>query len=96
MDELSGNESTDSSEERKGVSWIENAHLVTPKKGNWQYSMIYNDFSHYSDPGNPEHMNFGEAKLLQRITEIETRLQQIRGNMEKEQLRLGDRQQFYY
>ena len=41
-------------------------------------------------------MNFGEAKLLQRITEMETRLQQIRGNMEQEQSQFGDRQQFYY
>ena len=60
--------------------------------------MIYNDFSLYSDPGNPAHMNFGEAKLLQRITEIETKLQQIRGKMEMEieQSHFGDRQQFYY
>ena len=41
-------------------------------------------------------MNFGEAKLLQRIAEMETRLQQIRGNMEIEQVEFGDRQQFYY
>ena len=58
--------------------------------------MIYNNVFLYSDPGNPAHMNFGEAKLLQRITEIETRLQQIRGKMEIEQSQFGDRQQFYY
>ena len=58
--------------------------------------MIYNNVSLYTDPGNPAHMNFGEAKLLQRITEIETRLQQIRGNMEIEQSQFGNRQQFYY
>ena len=58
--------------------------------------MIYIDFSLYSDPGNPAHMNFGEAKLLQRITEIETRLQQIRGNMEIEQSVFNDRKHIYY
>ena len=41
-------------------------------------------------------MNFGEAKLLQRITEIETRLQQIRGKMEIEQSVFNDRKHIYY
>ena len=42
-------------------------------------------------------MNFGEAKLLQRLAEMETRLQQVRGIMEIEQtLEFGDTQQFYY
>ena len=63
---------------------------------NQEYSMIDNDVSLYTDPSNPAHMNFEEAKLLQRIAEMETRLQQIRGNMEKEQSQFGDRQQFYY
>ena len=58
--------------------------------------MIYNNVFLYSDPGNPAHMNFGEAKLLQRITEIETRLQQIRGNMEIEQSVFNDRKHIYY
>ena len=60
------------------------------------YYIIDNDASLYTDPSNPAHMNFGEAKLLQRITEIETRLQQIRGKIEIEQSQFGDRQQFYY
>ena len=32
LNELNGNDSN-SSEERKGISWIENAQLVNPKKG---------------------------------------------------------------
>ena len=58
--------------------------------------MIDNDVSLYTDLNNPAHMNFGEAKLLQRISEIETRLQQIRGNMEIDQSQFVERQQFYY
>ena len=38
-------------------------------------------------------MNFGEAKLLQRIAEIETRLGQIKGNMESQS---NQRKQIYY
>ena len=102
MEELSGNDSTsiDSSQERKSESWIENAHLVTRNKGKEQsddYFMIDNEVYLYTDLNNPAHMNFGEAKLLQRIAEMETRLQQVRGIMEIEQtLEFGDTQQFYY
>ena len=51
-----------------------------------------------SDINDPAHMNFGEAKLLQRLAEIETRLGQIKGNMEMEmdQLQSNQRKQIYY
>ena len=51
-----------------------------------------------TDINNPAHMNFGEAKLLQRLAEIETRLGQIKGNMETEmgQSQSNQRKQIYY
>ena len=33
LEGLNGNDSAKSSEERKGISWIENAHLVSSDKG---------------------------------------------------------------
>ena len=33
LEGLNGNDSAKSSEERKGISWIENAHLVSSNKG---------------------------------------------------------------
>ena len=52
-----------------------------------------------TDINNPAHMNFGEAKLLQRIAEIETRLGQMKGNIKLEMGQsqsINQRKQIYY
>ena len=51
-----------------------------------------------TDLDNPGQMNFGNVKLklLQRIEEIESRLQEIKGQMHIEQSHLKDRKQIYY
>merc|ERR1711879_901561 len=64
--DLNGNDSMDLPKRRDDSdSWIENTHLVTPNK----------------DPNNPADLDFGEVKLLQRIADIETKLQLIKGNI---------------
>ena len=83
--DLNGNDSMDLPKRRDDSdSWIENTHLVTPNKGIGLYLDIFCtilDSCFIIDPNNPADLDFGEVKLLQRIADIETKLQLIKGNI---------------